>query len=137
MQAKRLLNQTSQKQVRRLARNFKFVKVYLTAYMQAKRLLIQTSQKQVKLIRCFKRRDASKTRKASTDRRERTKTYVTKAARSLTKYCEAYMRLSLALALLVRLVLGTNNHNFAVALYNFAFIAHRFYGRSYFHNYTP
>ena len=33
----------------------------------------------------------------------------------------------LALTLLVALVLGTNNHYFAVSFDNFAFIAHRFY----------
>jgi hypothetical protein len=31
----------------------------------------------------------------------------------------------LALSLFVALVLGTNNHNFAVSLDNFAFVAHR------------
>lgn len=45
-----------------------------------------------------------------------------------------YAFFKLALALLMRLILGTNHHNFAVSFNNFAFIAHRLYRRSDFHN---
>ena len=38
------------------------------------------------------RLEASKTRRVSTDRRECTKTYTTKAARNATPYCAAYKR---------------------------------------------
>ena len=47
-----------------------------------------------------------------------------------------YMRL-LALTLFMALVLRTNYHNFAVSFNYLALVAHRFYGRSYFHNSTP
>ena len=39
----------------------------------------------------------------------------------------------LALSLLMALALGANHHYSAVSLDHFALIAHRFYGRSYFH----
>lgn len=38
-----------------------------------------------------------------------------------------------ALSLFVALALGADHHHSAVSLDNFALIAHRFYGRSYFH----
>ena len=41
----------------------------------------------------------------------------------------------LALSLLMAPVLGTDDHNFAVSLNNFALIAHRLYRRSDFHNF--
>ena len=41
--------------------------------------------------------------------------------------------LILALSLLMALVLGTDDHHFAVSLDDLALIAHRFYGRSDFH----
>jgi hypothetical protein len=39
----------------------------------------------------------------------------------------------LALSLLMALVFGTNYHNFSVSFNDFAFVAHRLYGRSDFH----
>ena len=45
------------------------------------------------------------------------------------------MRFKLTLALLVALILRANYHYFAVSFDNLAFVAHRFYGRSDFHNY--
>ena len=42
-----------------------------------------------------------------------------------------------ALSLLVALVLGTDDHDFAVSLDDFALVAHRFDRRSYFHFFIP
>ena len=47
------------------------------------------------------------------------------------------VKVSLTLSLLVALVLGTDNHNFAVSFNYFALVAHRLYGRSNFHFLTP
>ena len=43
----------------------------------------------------------------------------------------------LALSLFMALALGANYHNSTVSFDNFALIAHRFYRRSYFHNFSP
>lgn len=47
------------------------------------------------------------------------------------------VKVSLTLSLLVALVLGTDNHNFAVSFNYLAFVAHGLYGRSYFHDKSP
>ena len=43
----------------------------------------------------------------------------------------------LALSLFMALIFGADDHNFAVSLDDLALVAHRFYGRSDFHDMLP
>ena len=51
--------------------------------------------------------------------------------------CQHLTSVKLSLPLFVTGILAANDHNFAVTADNFAFVAHRFDRRSYFHDVSP